>query len=82
MNKKLFIVCKRNILGGNPTVIGVFDSLDAAITNIIDNGGYSQRELNCVDDIRRYISHCRYTPDFRWNYSIHERELNEWDERI
>lgn len=35
-------------------------------------------DLNCVEDMRQYLAEHRYTPDLKWNYSIHEFDLNEW----
>ena len=78
MNKTVYIVCECDTWGRNPDDKGVFDSLDDAITSIIDNGGYSEEELNCVKDIRQYLAYYRYTPNLKWNYSIQEYELNEW----
>lgn len=79
MNKTVYIVCECDTYGRiRPGIVGVFDSLDAAITSIIDNGGYSEDELNCVEDMRQHLSHYRYTPNLKWNYSIQELDLNEW----
>ena len=80
MNKTVYVVQELDTWGRytNVSAIGVFDSLDAAVTSIIDNGGYSEDELNCVEDMRQYLSHYRYTPNLKWNYSIQELDLNEW----
>ena len=78
MNKTVYIVCECDTWGRNPDAKGVFDSLDAAITSIIDNGGYSEEELNCVEDMRQHLAEHRYTPHLKWNFSIHELDLNEW----
>lgn len=79
MNKTVYIVCECDTYGRiRPGIAGVFDSLDTAITSIIDNGGYSEDELNCVGDMRQYLTEHRYTPNLRWNYWIQELDLNEW----
>ena len=79
MNKTVYIVCECDTYGRiRPGIAGVFDSLDTAITSIIDNGGYSEEELNRVEDIRQYLYKHRCTPNLRWNYSIQEYEMNEW----
>ena len=72
MNKTVYIVFECT------DTIGVFDSLDTAITSIIDNGGYSDDELNCVGDMRQYLAEHRCTPNLLWDFSIQEYELNEW----
>ena len=78
MNKTVDVIFECDTLGGNPDAKCVFDSLDIAITSIIDNGGYSEEDLNCVEDMRQYLAEHRYTPNLRWNYWIQEYELNEW----
>lgn len=79
MNKTVYIVCECDTYGRiRPGIAGVFDSLDTAITSIIDNGGYSEDELNCVEDMRQFLAEHRCTPNLKWNYSIHELDLNEW----
>ena len=78
MNKTVYIVYECDTWGGNPDAKGVFESLDTAITSIIDNGGYSEDELNCVEDMRQHLAEHRYTPNLRWNYWIQELDLNEW----
>ena len=80
MNKTIYVVQELDAYGryAMTSAIGVFDSLDAAITSIIDNGGYSEEDLNCVEDMRQYLAEHRYTPNLRWNYSIQELDLNEW----
>ena len=45
MNKTVYVIFECDTWGGNPDAKGVFDSLDTAITSIIDNGGYSEDEL-------------------------------------
>ena len=63
MNKTVYIVCECDTYGRiRPGIAGVFDSLDTAITSIIDNGGYSEDELNCVGDMRQYLAEHRCTP--------------------
>ena len=79
MNKTVYIVCECDTYGRiRPGIAGVFDSLDTAITSIIDNGGYSEEELNRVEDIRQYLAEHRCTPNLKWNYLIQEYEMNEW----
>lgn len=79
MNKTVYVVCECDTYGRiRPGIVGVFDSLDTAITSIIDNGGYSEEDLNCVEDMRQYLAEHRYTPNLRWNYWIQELDLNEW----
>ena len=79
MNKTVYIVCECDTYGRiRPGIAGVFSILDTAITSIIDNGGYSEDELNCVEDMRQYLSEYRCTPNLKWNYSIQELDLNEW----
>ena len=78
MNKTVYIVCECDTWGGNPDAKGGFDSLDTAITSIIDNGGYSEEDLNRVEDIRQYLAEHRCTPNLKWNYLIQEYEMNEW----
>lgn len=79
MNKTVYIVCECDTYGRiRPGIAGVFDSLDTAITSIIDNGGYSEDELNCVGDMRQYLAEHRCTPNLKWNYLIQEYNMNEW----
>ena len=79
MNKTVYIVCECDTYGRiRPGIAGVFDSLDTAITSIIDNGGYSEEELNCVGDMRQYLAEHRCTPNLKWNYLIQEYNMNEW----
>lgn len=79
MNKTVYIVCECDTYGRiRPGIAGVFDSLDAAVTSIIDNGGYSEEDLNCVEDMRQYLAEHRCTPNLKWNYLIQEYEMNEW----
>ena len=82
MNKTVYVIFECDTWGGNPDAKGVFDSLDAAITSIMDNTvdttGYSEEELNRVEDIRQYLYEHRCTPNLRWNYSIQEYNMNEW----
>ena len=79
MNKTVYIVCECDTYGRiRSGIAGVFDSLDTAITSIIDNGGYSEDELNCVEDMRQYLAEHRCTPNLKWNYLIQEYEMNEW----
>ena len=79
MNKTVYIVCECDTYGRiRPRIAGVFDSLDTAITSIIDNGGYSEDELNCVGDMRQYLAEHRCTPNLKWNYLIQEYNMNEW----
>lgn len=78
MNKTVYIVCECDTWGRNPDAKGVFDSLDAAISSIMDNCGYSDDELNRVEDIRQYLAEHRCTPNLKWNYLIQEYEMNEW----
>ena len=83
MNKTVYIVCECDTYGRiRPGIVGVFDSLDTAITSIMDNTvdttGYSEEELNCVEDMRKYLAYYRYTPNLKWNYLIQEYEMNEW----
>ena len=78
MNKTVYVIFECDTWGGNPDAKGVFDSLDIAITSIIDNGGYSEEELNCVKDIRQYLAYYRCTPNLKWNYWIQEYVMNEW----
>ena len=79
MNKTVYIVCECDTYGRiRPGIAGVFDSLDTAITSIIDNGGYSEDDLNCVEDMRRYLAEHRCTPNLKWNYLIQEYVMNEW----
>ena len=80
MNKTVYVVQELDAYGryAMTSAIGVFDSLDAAVTSIMDNAGFSEEELNCVEDMRQYLAEHRYTPNLKWNYSIHELDLNEW----
>ena len=83
MNKTVYIVCECDTYGRiRPGIVGVFDSLDAAITSIMDNTvdttGYSEEELNRVEDIRQYLYEHRCTPNLKWNYLIQEYVMNEW----
>lgn len=80
MNKTVYVVQELDAYGRYAMIsaIGVFDSLDAAVTSIMDNAGFSEDELNSFKDMRQYLYEHRCTPNLRWNYSIHEYELNEW----
>lgn len=78
MNKTVYVIFECDTWGRNPDAKGVFDSLDAAISSIIENGGYSDDDLNCVEDMWQYLAEHRYTPNLRWNYWIQEYDLNEW----
>ena len=78
MKKEVYVVSECNQWGGNPSIVGVFETLEEAISNIIKNGGYSKDELNCVRDFRQYLADHLYTPDLLWNYSIKVFDLNEW----
>ena len=78
MKKEIYVVAECDKWGGNPNIVGVFETLEAAISNIISNGGYSQDELNCVSDMRQYLADHLYTPDLSWNYRIEVFNLNEF----
>ena len=80
MNKTVYVVQELDTWGryANVSAIGVFDSLDAAVTSIMDNAGFSEEELNCVEDMRQYLTEHRCTPNLKWNYLIQEYEMNEW----
>lgn len=80
MNNTVYVVQELDAYGryAMTSAIGVFDSLDAAVTSIMDNAGFSEDELNSFKDMRQYLYEYRCTPNLRWNYSIHEYELNEW----
>ena len=79
MNKTVYVVCECDTYGRiRPGIVGVFDSLDTAITSIMDNAGFSEDELNSFKDMRQYLYEHRCTPNLRWNYLIQEYELNEW----
>ena len=78
MKKEVYVVSECNKWGRNPSIVGVFETLEEAISNIIKNGGYSKDELNCVSDMRQYLADHLYTPDLLWNYSIKVFDLNEW----
>lgn len=80
MNKTVYVVHELDAYGRYAMIsaIGVFDSLDAAVTSIMDNAGFGEDELNSFKDMRQYLYEHRCTPNLRWNYSIHEYELNEW----
>lgn len=80
MNNTVYVVQELDAYGryAMTSAIGVFDSLDAAVTSIMGNAGFSEDELNSFKDMRQYLYEHRCTPNLRWNYSIHEYELNEW----
>lgn len=80
MNKTVYVVHELDAYGryAMTSAIGVFDSLDAAVTSIMDNAGFNEDELNSFKDMRQYLYEHRCTPNLRWNCSIHEYELNEW----
>lgn len=84
MNKTVYVVQELDAYGryAMTSAMGVFDSLDAAVTSIMDNTvdttGYSEEELNRVEDIRQYLYEHRHTPNLPVDYSIQEYEMNEW----
>lgn len=78
MNKEVYVVSECDKWGRNPSIVGVFETLEEAIFNIINNGGYSEDELNCVSDMWEYLAHYLYTPNLSWNFSIKVFDLNEW----
>lgn len=78
MKKEIYVVSECDQWGGSPCIVGVFDTLENAISNIIKNGWYSKDELNCVSDMRQYLREHLYTPDLKWNYRIQIFNLNEW----
>lgn len=84
MNKTVYVVHELDAYGryAMTSAIGVFDSLDTAVTSIMDNTvnttGYSKEGLNCVEDIRQYLYEHRRTTNLPVDYSILEYELNEW----
>ena len=84
MNKTIYVVQELDAYGryAMTSAIGVFDSLDAAVTSImdyaVDSDEYSEEELNRVEDIRRYLYEHRRTPNLPVDYSIQEYEMNEW----
>lgn len=80
MNKTVYIVHELDAYGryAMTSAIGVFDSLDAAVTSIMDNAGFSEDELNSFKDMRQHLAEHRCTPNLKWNYLIHELDLNEW----
>lgn len=91
MNKTVYVVHELDEYGrySMTSAIGVFDSLDAAVTSIMDHtvdsdeysedsDEYSEEELNRVEDIRQYLYEHRCTPNLPVDYSIEEYEMNEW----
>ena len=78
MKKEVYVVSECDQWGRNQSIVGVFETLEEAISNIIENGGYSQDELNCVSDMWQFLAEYLYTPNLPWNYSIKVFDLNEW----
>ena len=84
MNKTVYVVQELDEYGryAMTSAIGVFDSLDAAVTSImgytVDSDGYSEEELDRAEDIRQYLYEHRRTPNLLVDYSIQEYEMNEW----